>query len=167
MPGLPTGLGEWKRSGATVLAGFRLSPSCAYCRKMFEVTNRSAALSFSSSKMFVVYIHDRNILAASSTRANSFISRFRPFQYNQHGRILHLKTRRALLLSLSSCGRTATAMEAVRSAALAGPALPVGVIDWPGVASSLWRRHSVAWSPQLCQVCAVVLEFGQISFGRQ
>lgn len=48
------------------------------------------------------------------------------------------------------CGTTA--MKAVRSAALAGPALPVGVIDWPGVASSLWRRHSVAWSPQLCQV---------------
>lgn len=46
----------------------------------------------------------------------------------------------------------AAAMKAVRSAALAGPALPVGVIDWPGVASSLWRRHSVAWSPQLCQV---------------
>lgn len=49
-------------------------------------------------------------------------------------------------------GDIPTAMEAVRSAALAAPQLPVGVIDWPGIASSLWRRHSVAWSPQLCQV---------------
>lgn len=56
------------------------------------------------------------------------------------------------ILSFGSGGWCRTAMKAVRSAALAGPALPVGVIDWPGVASSLWRRHSVAWSPQLCQV---------------
>eukprot|EP00904_Undaria_pinnatifida_P004683 jgi/Undpi1/14215/HiC_scaffold_9.g03864.m1 len=55
------------------------------------------------------------------------------------------------------------AMEAVRSAALAGPPLPVGVIDWPGIASSLWRRHSVAWSPQLCQGLWKFAAYGDVT----
>ncbi|CAM9371192.1 unnamed protein product, partial [Laminaria digitata] len=55
------------------------------------------------------------------------------------------------------------ATEAVRSAALAGPPLPVGVIDWPGIASSLWRRHSVAWSPQLCQGLWKFAAYGDVN----
>ncbi|CAM9928055.1 unnamed protein product, partial [Hapterophycus canaliculatus] len=54
-------------------------------------------------------------------------------------------------------------VKAIRSAALAGPALPIGVIDWPGVASSLWRRHSVAWSPQLCQGLWKFVAYGDVS----
>ncbi|CAM9149602.1 unnamed protein product, partial [Sphacelaria rigidula] len=51
---------------------------------------------------------------------------------------------------------------AVRSPALVGPPLPIGIIDWPGVASSLWRRHSVAWSPQLCQGLWKFVAYGDV-----
>ena len=79
--------------------------------------------------------------------------RYFPPQNTDGGRKTWHNSSTETLLDICSCRTLVlTAMKAVRSAALAGPALPVGVIDWPGVASSLWRRHSVAWSPQLCQV---------------